>query len=248
MGIDTYYLAKQNVEGVGGMFISNRLQTAESSGGGKALLGSVVKENKVPFHKDYPVPLTMFAPRVLINELTNRKDELGIDGDVTVRQDIASGHEKIKIEKNNSFSLGLGPFPSIPVNGKFQIDYSKMKSIDITYGDGTYYEYIPQGYMGMLYESLDGEPTQKMGGTILKENAFISLIWLAKEWMIKFESDSTFDFGVDAQISAFNDDDAVSGKVKIKKESEFSLEATVSGDTYYLVGLMSTRWSNLKMS
>ena len=248
MGIDTYYLAKQNVAGVGGMFILNRLQTAESSGGGKALLGSVVKENKAPFHKDYPVPLTMFAPRVLINELTNRKDELGIDGDVTVRQDIASGHEKIKIEKNNSFSLGLGPFPSIPVNGKFQIDYSKMKSIDITYGDGTYYEYIPQGYMGMLYESLDGEPTQKMGGTILKKNAFISLIWLAKEWMIKFESDSTFDFGVDAQISAFNDDDAVSGKVKIKKESEFSLEATVSGDTYYLVGLMSTRWSNLKMS
>jgi len=51
MGIDTYYLAKQNVDGVGGMFISNRLQTAESSGGGKALLGSVVKENKVPFHK-----------------------------------------------------------------------------------------------------------------------------------------------------------------------------------------------------
>ncbi|MBA3601205.1 MAG: hypothetical protein H0W45_08225, partial [Acidobacteria bacterium] len=59
MGVDTYYLAKQNVAGVGGMFILNRLQTAESSGGGKALLGSVVKENKAPFHKDYPVPLTM---------------------------------------------------------------------------------------------------------------------------------------------------------------------------------------------
>ncbi|HEV8159976.1 MAG TPA: hypothetical protein VGP58_13155, partial [Pyrinomonadaceae bacterium] len=111
----------------------------------------------------------------------------------------------------------------------------------------TYYEYIPQGYMGMLYESLDGEPTQKMGGTILKKNAFISLIWLAKEWTIKFESDSTFDFGVNAQISAFNDDDAVSG-VKIKKKSEFSLEAAVSGNIYYLVGLMSTRWRNLKMS
>lgn len=248
MSISTYYLSKRNVDGVGGLFILNQLQLADSSGGGKALLGSTVKENKEIFHKDYPVPLTMFAPRVLITELTNRKDELGIDGDITLRQDIAGGHEKMKIEKNNSFNIGLGPFPSVPVNAKFQIDYSKMKSIDITYGAGTYYEYIPQGYMGLLYEALGGEPTQKMGGTILKKNAFISLIWLAKNWSVTFESTSKFDLGVDAQVSAFNDDDAVGGKVKISKKSEFNLEATVSGDTYYMVGLMSTRWNKLKMS
>lgn len=248
MGIDTYYLSKQNVAGVGALFISNQLQTAESSGGGRALLGSVVKENKAPFHKDYPVPLTMFAPRVLVYELNSRKAALGIDGEVVVRQNIAAGHETIRIEKNNSFSLGLGPFPSIPANGKFQIDYAKMKSIDIRYGAGTYYEYIPQGYMAMLYDALGGEPTPKMGGALLKKNAFISLIWLAKEWTIKFESDSSFDAAVDAQIAAFNKDEAAKGAVKIKKAREFSLEAKVSGDAYYLVGLMSTRWSNLKMS
>lgn len=249
MSISTYYLSKQNVDGVGGLFILNRLQLAESTGGGEALLGSTVKENKEHFHKDYPVPLTMFAPRVLINELNSRKDELGIDGDVTLRQDIAGGHEKMEIEKNNSFNIGLGPFPSVPVNAKFQIDYSKMKSIDITYGAGTYYEYIPQGYMGMLYEALDGTPTAKMGGEILRKNSYISLIWMAKNWTVSFESKSGFDIGVDAQVAAFNnDDDAVGGKVKISKKSEFNLEAKVSGDTYYMVGLMSTRWSKLKMT
>lgn len=248
MSISNYYLAKRNVKDVGGLFILNQLQLADSSGGGKALLGSTVKENKAPFHKDYPVPLTMFAPRVLITELNNRKAELGIDGDITLRQDIAGGHEKMKIEKSNSFSVGLGPFPSVPVNAKFQIDYSKMKSIDITYGAGTYYEYIPQGYMGMLYESLGGTPSQKMGGEILRKNAYIGLIWLAKNWTVKFESTSEFKTGIEAQVAAFNDDDAVGGKVNISKKSEFNLEATVSGDTYYMVGLMSTRWSNLKMS
>lgn len=248
MSISTYYLSKRNIDGVGGLFILNQLQLADSSGGGRALLGSTVKENKEIFHKDYPVPLTMFAPRVLISELENRKNDLGIDGDITLRQDIAGGREKMKIEKNNSFNIGLGPFPSVPVNAKFQIDYAKMKSIDITYGAGTYYEYIPQGYMGMLYESLDGKPTQKMGGEILRKNSYISLIWLAKNWSVTFESKSEFNATVEAQISAFNNDDAVGGKVKISKKSEFSLEASVSGDTYYMVGLMSTRWSELKMS
>jgi hypothetical protein len=248
MSISTYYLSKREVSGVGGLFILNQLQLADSSGGGKALLGSVVKENKESFHKDYPVPLTLFTPRVLIKELTARKDELGIDGEITVQQEIAAGHEKMKIEKNDSFSLGLGPFPSIPVNAKFQIDYAKMKSIDITYGNGTFYEYIPQGYMSLLYEALGGEPTPKIGGGLLKKNSYISLLWLAKEWSVTFESTSKFDVGVDAQLSAYNEDDAVGGKVKISRSDEFHLEAKVSGDTYYLVGLMSTRWSTLKMS
>lgn len=248
MSISTYYLSKREVSGVGGLFISNQLQLAESSGGGKALLGSTVKENKEPFHKDYPVPLSMFKPGVLINELDERRNELSIEGEIVVRQEIASGNEKMKIEKNNSFSLGLGPFPSVPVNAKFQIDYAKMKAIDITYGDGTYYEYIPQGYMGLLYEHLEGTPTARMGGNILKKNSYIGLIWLAKEWKVTFTSTSTFDFGVEAQVSAFNDDDAVGGKVKMKTIDEFQIEATVSGDVYYLVGLMSTRWNRLKMS
>ena len=248
MSLQTYYLSKRDVSGVGGLFLCNQLQLADSTGGGKALLGSVVTENKDLFHTDYPVPLTVFAPQILISELNKRKADLEIEGDVTVRQEIAAGHETFKIEKNSSFSLGLGPFPAIPVNGKFQIDYARMSSINITYGEGTYYEYIPQGYMGLLYEAVDGKPTNKMGGKFLKKNSYISLIWLAKKWTVTFESTKEFDADVEVQISAYNDDDAVGGKIKLEKKSKTTIEAAVDGDIYYLVGLMSTRWSNLKMT
>lgn len=247
MSIETYYLSKKNITGVGGLFLLNQLQLADSSGGGKALLGSVVTENKSSFHKDYPVPQTMFAPRVLIDELNARKEKLEIEGDVVLERAIAAGNEKMEIEKNNSFSVGLGPFPSIPINAKFQLDYSHLKKINITYGEGTLYQYIPLGYAAFLYDELKGKPTKKLGGKFLQKNSFISLIQLAKNWTVNFESNKEFTTDIEAQLDAYNVDSLVGGKAKIKKKSKFELEATVKGDTYYVVGLMSTRWNQLNI-
>ncbi len=247
MGIETYYLSKKNVSGVGGLFLLNQLQVADSSGGGKALLGSVVTENKSPFHTDYPVPQTMFAPRVLVDELEARREKLEIEGDIVLEREIAAGNENLEIEKNNSFSVGLGPFPAIPVNAKFQLDYSLLKKINITYGAGTLYQYIPMGYAAFLYEALKGKPTKKLGGKFLQKNAYISLIQLAKNWTVSFESTKEFTTDIEAQLDAYNVDSLVGGKAKIKKKSKFQLEASVKGDTYYVVGLMSTRWNELNI-
>ncbi|MCW5959612.1 MAG: hypothetical protein KIS76_05570 [Pyrinomonadaceae bacterium] len=244
MGIDTYYLSKRQVTGVGSIFLLNEL--IEEKAGGGSLLGAVVQENKSPFHTDYPVPILVSEPNIIIKKLELWKKELNITSDIVEKQKIAAGHKSIKVEKNNSFQVGLGPFPGIPFNGKFQLDYSRVSSIDITYGTGTTYKYIRKGDMMKLYRKLKGKPDDDMTGNFLRKNAFISLLQVAKNWKVSFESTKTFDAGVEAQIDLFNNDSAIGGSVKMKKTKETRIEAEVGGDVFYVVGLMSTRWDDVK--
>jgi hypothetical protein len=244
MGIETYYLSKRQATGIGSIFLLNELLEAES--GGESLLGAVVQENKSPFHTDYPVPLLVSEANIIIKKLTQFKTELNILSDIVEKQNIAAGHKNIKIEKSKSFQLALGPFPSIPFNAKFQLDYSRVSTIDITYGAGTMYQYIRKGDMMKLYSKLKGKPDADMTGRFLEKNAYISLLQLAKNWTVTFESTKTFDADVEAHIDLFNKDDSIGGGVKLKKKSTTKIEAEVKGDAYYVVGLMSTRWDDVK--
>ncbi len=244
MGIETYYLSKREVTGIGSIFLLNEM--IEAKNGGESLLGAVVQENKKGlWHKDYPVPILVSEANIIIKKLTQWKTELNITSKIVESQNIAAGHKNIKIEKGNSFQLGLGPFPSIPFNAKFQLDYSRVSTIDITYGAGTMYKYIRKGDMMKLYKKLKGKPDDDMTGKFLQKNAYISLLQLAKNWTVTFESTKTFDSGVDAQIDLFNNDDSVGGSVKLKKKTTTKIEAEIKGDVYYVVGLMSTRWSDV---
>ena len=246
MGIEAYYLSKKMVSGIGSIFLLNELQEADGSGGGKALLGSVVQENKESFHVDYPVPLLVSEANIIVNKLKQWKTELNINSEIVVEQPVAAGNKSIKIEKDNSFQVGLGPFPNIPFNGKFQIDYKKTISIDIAFGAGTIYQYIRKGDLMKMYSKLNGKPDADMTGKFLEKNAFVSLIQLAKNWTVNFESSKSFDTDIEAKIKLFNADDVVKSVVKLSKKSETKIQAEVKGDAYYLVGLMSTRWSDIK--
>ncbi len=246
MGIETYYLSKRQVSGIGSLFLLNEM--IEANAGGESLLGAVVQENKSIFHTDYPVPMLVSEPNIIIKKLTQWKTELNITSDIVEKQNIAAGHKNVKVEKQNSFQLGLGPFPSVPLNAKFQLDYSRISTIDISYGAGTMYKYLRKGDLMKLYKKLGGKPDDDMTGKFLQKNAFISLLQLAKNWKVTFESTKTFDVGVDAQIDLFNKDNSVGGKVKMKKTSSTKIEAEVKGEDYYVVGLMSTRWDDVKPS
>jgi len=101
MGIETYYLSKRQVSGIGSIFLMNELIEAEN--GGEGLLGTVVQENKSPFHTDYPVPLFVSEANIIIKKLTQFKNELNITSDIIERQNIAAGHKNVKIEKSKSF-------------------------------------------------------------------------------------------------------------------------------------------------
>ncbi len=245
MGVETYYLSKTKEGRFGSVFLLKQLQEAEgSSGGGKRLLGSVVQWIDKLTGTDYPIPQVMTGPGALITELERRKAELSINGDVTLSIRLGSGSETIKLEKKKVFDLGVGPFPAIPFNFGLDVDFSLMKTITITYGSGTYSEFIPTGYMAALYKTLKGKANAAIGGSLLK--AYVSQILLAKKYSVSFESTQTFDTSFEAKLKTFNQLPEIGGAVKVEKKTERIVKAEVDSQDYYVVGLTASLWQNLK--
>ena len=246
MPIETYYLSRTKEGKFGSVFVLKQLQEAAASGGGSNLLGSMVQWISGSFTTDYPIPQCMAGPRALIKELDKRKVELGIDGESTLKIQVAGSKEQVKIERKSVFGLGIGPFPVIPFNFALDLDFSKLKTITLEFGAGTYSEYIPMAYLAGLYQMLGGKPTVALGGKLLEENAFVNQIVNAKNYSVAFESTDSFSAGIDAKLKQFNALPEIGGKVKIQKTTERKLVAEVKSDTYYTVALTAARWKNLK--
>lgn len=249
MPVETYYLSKTRIGMLGALFFLKQLQKRDASGGGYALLGAVVPEIDKTFGTDYVIPNCLSAPNAILKELEKRKAALGIEGEVTLRNEIAAGTETVKIEKKRSFEIGISPFPLIPLGSKIDIDYAKMSAVTIVYGDGTYYEYIPLGYLNSLYHALKGDPKADgadIGGDLLKKHAFVSQILLARNYTVTFESTQDFDINFEARLKAFRSLPDIEGKVVIDRKTARTVEARVKGDDYYLIALASTQWQNLK--
>lgn len=249
MPVETYYLSKTRVGILGAVFFLKQLQKEDASGGGRALLGSVVPEIDKRFGTDYVIPNCLSAPQAILKELEKRREQLGIEGDVTLRNEIAAGSETVRIEKKKAFEVGVAPFPLIPLNSKIDIDYAKMSSVTMVYGDDTYYEYIPLGYMHNLYHALRGDPKAdgaQIGGDLLKKHAFVSQILLAKNYTVTFESTEDFKSDFEARLEAFKALPEIEGNVSIEKKTMRKVEAEVTGSSHYLIALASTQWQNLK--
>lgn len=253
MSVSTYYLSKTKEGKFGSIFFLKQLQEADSSGGGRNLLGSMVQwiDDNGPIGiglggTDYAIPQCMGTPGGLIKELDKRKAELGIDGTSTLQIKVSASKETIKLEKKVVFDLGIGPFPVIPLNLALDIDYSRMNTITITFGQDTFSEYIPAGYLAMLYQTLKGNPTPSMGGPLLAKNAYVSQVVLAKRYSVSFESTMAFTSGVDAKIKQYNSIPKIGSEVKVQKTAKRTIIAEVNSDRFYLVAVTASLWKNLK--
>jgi hypothetical protein len=248
MGIEDYYLAKYTDAGnKGSLFLLKQLQRQDSSGGGEALLGSVVPVIKKS--EEYPIPQSLLAPKILLTKLElerNRGNLPGLPaGSLTLKIDIAAETEAIKLSKDKMFKLGIGFFPLIPFNLGLDIDYSKMQSISLSYGNGTYYEYIPTGYFVQLFNLLRGEPTPDIGGNLLKKQGFISQMIFANNYSVTFESTEGFKTDFDAKLEAFNNLPSVNGAIRVTRQTIRTVRAEISSPIYYAIALAQLYWSDI---
>ncbi len=205
---------------------------------------SELRDYVSPTETDYAIPQCMSNPKALVKELDKRKVELGIEGNSTLQIKVAASKETVKLEKKVVFELGIGPFPVIPLNMALDVDYSRMKTIKITYGEGTYSEFIPIGYMAALYSK--GKPNVAMGGKLLEKNAYISQVVLAKKYSVDFESTETLSAGVEAKIKQYNSLPEIGGKVRVEKKDTRTVSAEVNSDSFYVVAVTASLWKNLK--
>ncbi|HPA19477.1 MAG TPA: hypothetical protein PLU30_17150 [Verrucomicrobiae bacterium] len=245
MAIDSYYIGRDKIDTKGLCFFLKQLQERDASGGGRALLGSIVDYIDALFQITYVVPASITTPQILLLDLQKRKNDYGIQGDITLKTSIAAGTATTKLTKKSLFSAGVGPFPSIPLGASLSLDFNRIKSVTYEHGTGSYYEYIPMGYLGKIYSRVKGRPTQEIGGKLLTREAVVVECLFAKNYSVVVESTEKFSSDFAVKLDAFNALPNSTGKVAISKATETTLKAEVSGDTYYLVALFSALWADI---
>ena len=245
MGIDTYYLGRDKIETRGLFFHLKQLQVSTTPGGGRALLGSLVDLIDPFAALTYVVPAPVTRPQILLHHLEAEAVRYGIEGPVTLRRDIAPGSATLKLARRAAFQSGVGPFPSLPANLGFSLDYNRARSITLTHGKGSYYESIPPEYLGRVHRRFGQNPPPALGGRLLLKEAVVTEVLLVRDYSVTFTSTHKFAPGFEARLKAFNALPPLHSKVKLTLEDGYSVRARVKGSDYFLAGFLASTWSDI---
>lgn len=253
MPVQDYYFSRKAVPRFGKLYFLKVLQEADSKGGGRSLLGSVVQESREGLFglgQHYPIPLHMSKPGIVRDAIEKNKKQLGLDVSdrIVLSQKLAAIQQSLVIRRKESFGVGVGPFPSLPANFGLDIDYSLMHQVTLAFGKNTQFEYIPLGYFARLYQYVDGDDRKVDRSGAIEDNNIVDSILLAKEFHVTFESEKDFDGDFEAKLKAFNNIPGVGGKVAYAKQTKRKIRAKVSGNQYYLVALGVSDWDDFDLT
>ena len=253
MSIEDYYFSQKGVPRMGKMFFLRDLQEADSPGGGRSLLGSVVQEVRekilgIIVTQEYPVPMHMSAPGVVFKVIDSMRNQLGFSGSepIILPQILAAAQRSVTIKRKYMFGAGAGPFPSVPVNLGIDVDYGRAREVTLSFGEGTRREYIPQGYIARLYKHVGGDPASI--DVTLAENSVVTSILVAKNFKVTFESEEKLDSEFEAKLNNFASLPDIGTEVVYKMEDKNKVIAQVSGKIEYLVGLAVRDWDDFDLT
>jgi len=246
MAITDYYFSRKRVPSYGNMFFLKVLQEADDPGGGESLLGTLAEEEHGGWfffrHSWYPVPRHMSQPSIIRIQLENRRQELGIEGDVALEMGLAAGSERITVKKGASFEGSAASFPSVPAEFGVHVDYSRMAKAVLTLGSGSKVKYIPYDYIARLHKAVDGDDKKILDTGLIGDNNIIDSILLARKFTMSFESESDFDAEFWAKAEAISG--GPQARVEYSKVSEREVLATVDSAQEYLVALSERNWDD----
>lgn len=250
MASSDYYWTRHLIQGFGKMWFLIVPQEADSPGGGENLLGSVVNEiegrlfppNGGIIGKDYPEPYPITTPQLILKEIKLHRQELGIVADDPIVQEVKYVGLSLKIDKKRLLKVDVGGFPSLPAT--LSIDYSRMSSITISFGENTRRKFIPTGYLSSLKNFVGGDDRKIAANVNIDKETIIHQILLTNEYQVTFESISVFDSNFEAAIQQANQ--LNSGKLELEIDSitRQQVSVAVRGDRDYLIALKDIDWDD----
>ena len=245
MALTDYYISKYDGTDYERTFFLKDLQTRDSSGGGAALLGSIVPYvSEFPFGTDYVVPeLYHPQPNIVIRDI----DAIRPGAQVVARIDRANSAIVTSRDDDDIVNLTAGPFPSIPVSFGITFDYSVTDKISTTFGDGTYQEYIPRQLFIDLWNSVHGRPTAAMGGQALVDQAIVDSVLYASNYLVEATSTRGFSTKLNADVAKLAAL-PLGASVAVVQNTTNRISIKISGSTVYLIALSRERWDSFDVS
>jgi len=138
--------------------------------------------------------------------------------------------------------------PSLPANIGIDVDYSRLKRAELQFSDDTVLKYIPLGYLGRLFSHLQGDDLKIVPSGALRKNNVVDSVLLARNFIVRFESEEAFDANFEAKLEAIKSLPGISGKVSYEKESSTTIVAHVESDQQYLVALHARDWDDCDLN
>ena len=132
-----WYFADAPVKGVGEMFLLLLPQEVTKGSDAGKLIGSIVCEVDYGFifKKQCPEPVSAVQPGAAIKELARAA---GVKPAEMKGKRVLSGAE-LNLDSVKNFSVGgKANYPGSPVSGGVQLDWKRIKSVDISFGPGSY--------------------------------------------------------------------------------------------------------------
>jgi hypothetical protein len=246
MGVASYYLAKQLIDGFGKMYF-RKVFVEATSASGEPLLGSVVKEtydwSNVAF---FPEPFQLTTPRLILTAIDARREALFIPpGPIVLVDSLAAYTGSITIDSKVSFQAGIDSLPNIPVTAGVTVDYGKMKSFTFDLGPNAQLKYVPTDYMSRLYRFVGGDSKliDPHVAVRIDKNLIVDAVLIAKNFEYVFESSENLGADLKAKIDQANAQVGV--EVSLTMVDETKIAAQIKDGKDYLIAFKTIEWHDL---
>jgi hypothetical protein len=226
-----YYFGKSVIPNMGRMFYLRFPIAIDTDNPADNLLGSLVREGAVFLGDTYPLPEHSHIPGSVLDAMA----KLGRYTADQMVQDETLATPVVSVDINKSIGVnGKAPIPGVPVGAGFEINYKKVKSIDIDFGGSAKKRYLSYDVMEECYAAMASNAADYPPAFFKTDRMIVDRIVIVRDLSITITSKVQFDAGLTAQLqNAAN----VGGGVKYSNVTDRSFTLKLDGAKPYLFGV-----------
>jgi hypothetical protein len=226
-----YYFGKSSIPQMGRMFYLRFPIAISGSSPADNLLGSLVREGDYGLFKQYPIPEHSHIPQSVLDGMV----ELGkySKADLVQQQELATPVVSVDINKSIGVN-GKAPVPGVPISVGLEINYKKIKSIDVDFGGAAVKRYLAYDAMEECYSQMAKKAGDYPPAFFNNDRMLIDRIVIVQNLSVVITS--KVEFSVDFQ-AALEKATEIGGGVSYKNITERSFTLKLNGTTPYLFGV-----------
>jgi len=228
-----FYFSSGIIRGVGRLFFLRVPQVAGDGSAPARLLGSIVREGDGGLfgNSEYPVPENSFILGAVLDAM-KKVLQLG-DADAVNDIDLAGFSQSLKIEKSAAVN-GEVAFPGAPLSAGVGVNYKKIRSVELEFGEGARKRLIPRDLLAEAYRRMADRSSDFPAVFFNDDRMVVDQVLLVRALAITVTSESDFSGNFEAKAAGTND---LNVGVKYERKSSRSYTMTLDGSREYLFGV-----------
>lgn len=231
MSKQDYYFGKSVVPNMGSMFYLRYPIAINDGSRADNLLGSLVREGDTFLGSKYPIPEHSHVPQSVLTAMV-ALGRYSLD-DMLQKADLAAGTVSVDVNKSIGVN-GKAPAPGATIGLGLEINYKKVKSIDLDFGGSAEKRYLTFDAMAECYAAMAENAANYPPAFFNNDRMLVDRIAIVRKLSLIITSKVTWDVGFEARLQAAND---IGAGVKYTNVTDRSFTLKLDGTTPYLFGI-----------